>query len=80
MILNGRPINPGELRTAAAVQTRTFASQAGGFQVPTWSTVVAVWWCRWLNVHGSEVWQAQAVQASQPATLLGRYNASIDLT
>ena len=79
MILNGRVINPGELRTKVVLQSRTFASQAGGFQAPTWATAATVW-CRWTGAHGSEVWAAQAVEASQPATVLIRYRLDVDLT
>ncbi len=79
MILNGKVINPGELRTPVTLQRRSAGSDAGGFQVPTWSPIAAVW-ARWTNVHGAEVWAAQTVQAEQPATVLIRYLAGLDTT
>jgi SPP1 family predicted phage head-tail adaptor len=37
-------------------------------------------WSKWVNVHGVEVWAAQAEQAEQPATVLIRYQEDIDTT
>lgn len=79
MNLNGKTINPGELRTSIALQSRTVAIDGGGFESPTWTTIATVW-ARWENVHGSEVWAAQSVQATQPATLLIRYRSGLDTT
>lgn len=79
MILNGKIINPGELRTQITLQQRSVASDGGGFQVPTWSTIATVW-ARWTNVHGAEVWAAQTVQAEQPATVLIRYVSGLNTT
>lgn len=79
MILNGKAINPGELRTAVSVQQRTVTADAGGHQVETWTTLATVW-ARWRNVHGSEAWVANAAQAEQPATVLMRYLAGVEPT
>jgi SPP1 family predicted phage head-tail adaptor len=77
--LNGRTINPGELRTRIALQQRSVTQNAGGFQVEAWATATEVW-ARWENVHGSEVWAAQSTRAVQPATVLIRYRADVDET
>ncbi len=79
MNLNGRTINPGDLTIQIALQSRTISSGAGGFQSPAWSTQATVW-ARWSNVHGSEVWAAQSVQAEAPATVLIRYYPGLDTT
>ena len=79
MILSGKPINPGELRTSVVLKTRTVSTETGGFQKPTWSTLATVW-ARWTNVHGQEVWTAESVQALQPATVLIRYRTGLDTT
>lgn len=79
MILNGRPINPGELRTQVILQSRSVTSGTGGFQTATWSTIATVW-AKWTNAHGSEVWAAQSIQAEAPATVLIRYRIGIDTT
>jgi len=79
MNLNGKVTNPGELRTQITLQTRTSTEDAGGFPVPGWSTLATVW-AKWQNVHGSEVWAAQSVQADAPATVLIRYLTGLDTT
>ena len=62
MNLNGKVTNPGEMRTSITLQTPTITKAAGGAQVVTWTTLAVVW-AKWTNIHGSEVWQSQAVQA-----------------
>ena len=79
MVINGKPINPGDLRTRITLQRRTTTADAGGFMVPAWATLAVVW-ARWTNVHGSEVWAAQAMGAEQPATALIRYYSGLDPT
>jgi SPP1 family predicted phage head-tail adaptor len=79
MNLNGKTINPGELRTQITLESRGVSAETGGFQTPTWSTLATAW-SRWTNAHGSEVWSAQAVQAEAPATVLIRYLAGLDTT
>lgn len=79
MNLNGKPTNPGEMRTSVVIKSRTVSQTAGGYQTPTWATVATVW-SRWSNVHGSEVWQAQAQGANAPATVLIRYRSGVDTT
>lgn len=79
MILNGKVSNPGELRTAVTLQSRTLVTDPGGFQVPGWATIAAVM-AKWTNVHGAEAWSAASVAADQPATVLIRYRADLDPT
>lgn len=79
MNITGTPTNPGELRTPITLQTRAISTQAGGAQVPTWSNLATVW-AKWQNVHGSEAFTIQAIQAEQPATVWIRYRAGLDTT
>lgn len=76
MKLNGKVFNPGEMRTSVTLQTPVITKAAGGAQVVTWATLATVW-ARWTNVHGSEVWQSQAVQAISPATVMIRYRSDV---
>lgn len=78
MNLNGRTINPGEMRTKVTLESRTVSS-ATGFKSPSWATIAQVW-SKWTNAHGGEVWQAEAVGAEQPATVLIRYRTGLDTT
>lgn len=79
MNLNGRPTNPGDLRTSIKVQKRSVTTDAGGFQTVAWTDVATVW-CKWENVHGSEAWQANTIGAEMAATVLIRYEANVDTT
>lgn len=79
MNLNGKTTNPGELRTRITLQTREITESTGGFPSASWVTLAEVW-AKWTNAHGSEVWAANAVQASAPATVLIRYRSDVDTT
>ncbi len=79
MNLNGKTTNPGELRTRITIETRTASADAGGFPSASWTTLASVW-AKWTNLHGSEVWAANAVQANEPATVLIRYRRDVDAT
>lgn len=79
MILNGRVINPGEMRIQITLQTITVVADAGGAQTKVPATLATVW-SKWTNVHGSEVWAAQSAAAIEPATVLIRYLSGLDNT
>ncbi len=79
MKIGNNVTNPGELRTSIVLKSRTVTIDAGGFQVPGWSTIATVW-AKWTNVHGQEAWIAQTAQAGQAATLLIRYRSDVDPT
>jgi len=79
MIIGTKVTNPGELRTQISLEPRTVSQDAGGFQTTGQGTTVVVR-SKWTNVHGSEVWAAQAQQALKPATVLIRYQADLNET
>jgi SPP1 family predicted phage head-tail adaptor len=81
MILNGRTINPGELRTPVLLAPRVVSVETGGFQRPAPDTDNQVSaWARWTNAHGAESTQAAMAGAEAPATVLVRYRADVDAT
>lgn len=49
----------------------------GSFAEEGWQDVCTVW-ANWVNVHGSEVWAAESVQALKPATVTIRYRSDVD--
>jgi len=79
MNLDGKITNPGELRTPIKLGQPSLSAQPGGFQRKSY-TAVANRKAKWTNVHGAEAWAAESVQATDPATVLIRYHASIDST
>jgi len=79
MILNGKPTNPGQLRTRITLKRRVVTQNASGAPIVSTETLAVVY-ARWKNAHGSEVWEAQTAQAQQAATVLIRYRAGLDET
>jgi SPP1 family predicted phage head-tail adaptor len=79
MILNGRVINPGELRVPILLAPRAVSTETGGFQQPAPDTANQVSaWARWINAHGNESIQAALQGAEAPAMVLTRYRADVD--
>lgn len=79
MRIGSQITNPGELRTTIELDTPTVSSDSGGFQTKSWTKAADVW-AKWENVHGYEVWSAQAVNAVAPATVLIRYYSGLNTT
>ena len=79
MKIGDKITNPGELNTQITLLSRSVATGAGGFQSPLYTTLAVVW-AKWVNVHGSEAWEAAMAQAMQAATLLIRHRSGIDHT
>ena len=76
MNLNGRTINPGDLRTSVVLAPRSVSTETGGFQAPTPDTAHQVSAkARWESAHGIETWTAATTGATEPATVLIRYRA-----
>jgi SPP1 family predicted phage head-tail adaptor len=79
MKIGSKVTNPGEIRTRVTLKSRTVTVGTGGFQTPTLTTLATVS-AKWVNVHGSEVWAANAVNAMRAATVTIRYRDDIDET
>lgn len=79
MLFNGKPINPGELRTLITLEKPTISTDAGGGQDKTYASQGQVW-SRWVNAHGQEAVQDGAMQTPKRAKLLIRYRSDIDAT
>jgi len=79
MNLNGKTINPGELRTPVLLAPRTVSTETGGFPKPAPNTASQVSaWAKWTNAHGSEAWTANVQGIEQAATVLIRYLSTLD--
>lgn len=79
MILNGKVINPGDLRTSIKLKHKDVTQDSGGFPVKAYVDIDTVW-ARWTNAHGNELVADNAVQAEGLATVLIRYIAGLDTT
>jgi SPP1 family predicted phage head-tail adaptor len=71
--------NPSELNQRVTLKSRTVSTGTGGFQAPSYTTIAVVW-AKWVGVHGSEAWAANAVNAMLAATVTIRYRNDIDPT
>lgn len=80
-------MNAGELKTRIRIQ-RQIKSGNGSFAESKWVDIgdecVAdtpkYIFAKWINVHGSEAWIAESVQAQRAATITLRYRDDIDET
>lgn len=79
MLINGKSFNPGELKTKVVLASKSMVKDAGGFQKPGYEFIAEVN-TKWVNVHGQEVWAADARGAIKPATILIRYRSDLDET
>lgn len=79
MNLNGKVTNPGELRTKITLKKRVITQDAGGSQVPAYTTIADVW-AKWENAHGMEAVQASSNTALRSATVTVRYRNDVDET
>jgi SPP1 family predicted phage head-tail adaptor len=78
MVINGKPFNPGELRTQITLKQRSVTAASGGFKIAVAGDTIATVWSKWENAHGPDVWAAQSVGAVAPATVTIRYRSDVD--
>lgn len=79
MKLGTKVTNPGEFRTRISLQHRTVTADAGGFQVPSWTTYAVVW-SKWKNAHGNAMMQAQVEGVEALPTVQIRYRDDVEST
>lgn len=73
--------NAGELRTPVYFKTLAPTYNARGFptdhEANVFGSDVPVM-CKWINAHGSEVWNAMQLKLRSPATITCRYSPLLD--
>lgn len=75
--------NPGELRTPVYFFRREKDTDADGDHIENLVNVFGegkAIRCKWVNAHGSEVFDALQQQLREPATITCRYSAKINRT
>lgn len=72
-------IKISDLRTRITFQVPTLVKDAGGAQVPGFANVSTnpTVWARWINAHGQEVEQSEALKSVQRATVTVRYRSDV---
>lgn len=75
-------VNPGDLRTLITFQEPTITLDDGGAQVSTFANVTPdpTVWARWINAHGQEAVNSDALKSVQRATVTVRYRSDISET
>lgn len=79
MLINGKPFNPGELKTPVVLAKKMLTKDAGGFQKDEYEFIAELK-AKWVNVHGNEAWLANAQGAIKGATVTVRYRSDVDET
>lgn len=69
----------GQLRTKITIQQPTITTGVDAAQVPTWANVSTnpTVWARWVNAHGQEMLQSDALQSQQRAVVTIRHRTDI---
>lgn len=70
-------VNAGELRTPVRFICTERGKDADGYPTETEKEVIKTN-CKWVNVHGSEVFTAMQQQLREPATITMRYSPLIN--
>lgn len=64
----------GEMRTRIHVQEPIRGIDADGYQTVHWRDVFCERiWCKWLNPHGTEIYENMRLNLREPATITMRY-------
>lgn len=68
-----------DLRTRITFQTPTITTDAGGAQVETWANVATnpTVWAHWVNEHGQEAMQSDALKSTQRAAVTVRHRSDV---
>ena len=73
-----RYANPGELRTPVIFKKVSRTVNANGFPVETEAPVLGgSVYCKWVNAHGTEVWEHAQQSVRDRATLTLRYSPEL---
>jgi SPP1 family predicted phage head-tail adaptor len=71
-----RPTTIGQMRTRITLESPSLATDAGGAQSETWSSQGSVW-SKWINAHGAESLQDDALQSEKRATVTIRHRSDV---
>ena len=72
--------NIGELRTLIKVKKIVRINNSNGIPVEDEVDVFAGYpvYCKWVNAHSNEIWDAMQLQLRDPATITLRYSSILD--
>ena len=64
----------GEMRTKITIKAPEYGIKAGFSEEVFADIFPGPVWCKWVNVHGAEVYQAEELHLRQPVTITMRYS------
>lgn len=70
----------GEMRTKATIQRQVQVDRPNGYTERAWESIFpSPVWCKWVNSHGTEVFDALRLELGEVATLTMRYSPLVDI-
>ena len=67
-------VNAGEMRTKITIKNPKYTIQ-DGFGIKEFvNAFTRPLWCKWVNAHGAEIYQAAELRLREPATITMRYS------
>ena len=67
-------VNAGEMRTKITIKNPKYTIQ-DGFGIKEFvNAFTRPVWCKWVNAHGAEIYQAAELRLREPATITMRYS------
>lgn len=69
----------GEMKTKITIEGRKISQGANGYPAITWEDLFGgKVWCKWVNAHGQELYEAMRLNIKEAATITMRYSPLVD--
>ena len=70
----------GEMNTKITIKKLVRGVDAQGFETKSWEPIFnSPAWCKWVNAHGSEVYDNMRLDLKEVATITMRYTPLVDV-
>lgn len=70
----------GEMRTKVTIQREDAVTRPNGYTEMAWESIFpGPVWCKWVNAHGTEVFDALRLELGEVVTLTMRYSPLVDI-
>ena len=69
--------NAGEMRTKITIKNPVYTIRDGFSREEFVNAFTRPVWCKWVNAHGAEIYQAAELHLREPATITMRYSPRV---
>lgn len=69
--------NAGEMRTKITIKNPVYTIKDGFSREEFMNAFSRPVWCKWVNAHGAEIYQAAELHLREPATITMRYSPRV---